>query len=67
MTAIGVPGSGETDEQRYANGTIMSVSGGWVFDATYSSVMACATNCAVGCVVYLREGAAFRKNVLTAK
>ena len=67
MTAIGVPGSGENDEQRYANGTIMSVSGGWVFGNADASATRCAYYCAVNCAYYVRARAAFRKNVLTVR
>ena len=67
MTAIGVPGSGENDDQRYANGTIMSVSGGWVFDRAYTSATNCANGCAYNCAFYVRASAAFRRNVLTVR
>ena len=67
MTAIGVPGSGENDEQRYANGTIMSVSGGWVFGYASTSAMTCARTCAYGCADRVRAYAAFRQSVLTVR
>ena len=67
MTAIGVPGSGDTPDQRYANGTIMSVSGGWFFDRAGTSATDCAYDCAYYCALYVRAYAAFRKNVLTVR
>jgi len=67
MTAIGVPGAGDTPDQRYANGTIMSVSGGWVFDLASTSATSCATNCASYCAARARTYAAFRRNVLTVR
>jgi hypothetical protein len=67
MTAIGVPGAGDTPDQRYANGTIMSVSGGWVFDYAYVSAPDCAYDCVRICTYYARVYAAFRKKVLTVR
>ncbi len=67
MTAIGVPGSGENDDQRYANGTIMSVSGGWVFGSAFASVADCVYNCAYYCGLNVQRFAIVRRNVLTVK
>ena len=64
MTAIGVPGAGDTPDQRYANGTIMSVSGGWVFDRALTSATDCAHGCASLCASYVQAYSAFRRAVL---
>ena len=67
MTAIGVPGAGDTPDQRYANGTIMSVSGGWVFVNARTAAADCARNCVGNCAGNVRAYPAFRRNVLTVR
>ncbi len=67
MTAIGVPGSGDDFTAQAANGTIMSVSGGWVFGNAYTSATSCANACANNCAYAIRAYHAYRQNVLTAR
>jgi len=66
MTAIGVPGAGDDFAAQAANGTIMSVSGDWVFDRVIGDLNNCVGQCAYYCTSLVMVLSKSRKAVFTA-
>ena len=66
MTAIGVPGAGDDFTAQAANGSIMSVSGDWVFDRVIGDLNNCVGQCAYYCTSLVMVLSKSRKAVFTA-